>query len=270
MTDACAKCAGGSGNTSTDPPKTVHAAKRWCFTLNNYTEEDLCAIVPALELKGHKVILGKEVGESGTPHLQGFISLKTKCRPMSLGLPKAIHWEKAKGTDEQNLKYCSKDGDLVMSKGFPKPIKTLSLSQLRPWQLDILDILKKEPDDRTIHWFWSSAGGVGKTTFCKYLTLKHGAIPLSGRGSDVRHGVCEHLKSTGMTPELCVFPIPRSYRSEYLSYEALENIKDMYFYSSKYEGGAVCGNSPHLIVFANHEPEAEKVSEDRWAIRCID
>ena len=78
-----------------------------------------------------------------------------------------------------------------------------------------------------------------------------------------------HLEKHGKTPELICVNIPRSYDTTYLSYEGLENIKDMLFYSGKYEGGMVVGNSPHLLVFANEAPDLSRLSADRWNIKNI-
>lgn len=108
---------------------------------------------------------------------------------------------------------------------------------------------------------------MGKTQFCKYLSAKHGAACLHGKGSDVRNGIVEYMESNeGLLPELVVFPIVRSYNTDYLCYESLENIKDMYFYSGKYHGGMVNGNSPHLFIFSNEAPDESKLSSDRWNI----
>ena len=126
-----------------------------------------------------------------------------------------------------------------------------------------------EPNDRTIYWYWGE-GNLGKTSFCKYLTIHHEAIALGGKGADMRNGVVEYVKTNMITPELVLINIPRSFDTEYLSYEGIENIKDMYFYSGKYEGGMVCGNSPHLFVFANAPPDTRKLSNDRWEITHID
>lgn len=83
------------------------ASKRWCFTLNNPGQGDthfpeLCKYL----------IIGNEVGDSETPHWQGYATFN---KPMSMiqlkKLNHRIHWEKAKGTPYQNKVYCSKDGD---------------------------------------------------------------------------------------------------------------------------------------------------------------
>lgn len=259
----------GEGNTKTSPlttPKQVSPALRWCFTLNNYSSDEYSSIVLKLKALCKKYIVAKEVGETGTPHLQGFLRFKTKRRPISTFDNSRIHFEKCKGTDAENFEYCSKDGDYIFD-GFPKPVRIIEPNYA--WEQEILSIIDKEPDDRTIYWYWSKEGNVGKTAFCKYLTVKHNAIALSGKGADVRNGIVEYVKTNEETPELVLFPIPRSYNSDYLSYEAIENIKDMYFYSGKYEGGMVCGNPPHLFIFANTEPNFEKLSADRWVVREI-
>jgi len=251
------------GNTKPDA-KQISPAKRWCFTLNNYTEQDISSISSKIYDTCDKSLVSKEVGEEGTPHLQGFISFKVKARPMSVFDNKRIHWEAAKGNNASQLTYIGKQNQPFLSLGFPKPVKLINPDY--DWEQQILDIVKQEPDDRTIYWYWSKGGNKGKTSFCKYLTVKHGAIALSGKAADMRNGVIDYQKTNGFLPELVLIPIPKSFNTDYLNYEGIENIKDMYFYSGKYEGGQVCGNPPHLFVFANEPPDTSKMSLDRWKV----
>ncbi len=271
----------GVGNTRTTPDNRISPSKRWCMTLNNYTDENIQWLVPLFQEYCKKYILAKEIGECGTPHLQGFFEFKIKRRPKSVfervvpcptkrGDNIRPHFEKARACDLDQVIYCSKEGSVIEKVGLPnipRPLKVINPD--RAFQQEILEIIKGSACDRKIFWYFGD-GNIGKTQFCKYLSYKHDAICLSGKGADVRNGVVEYKKNHGDTPELVLFPIPRSYNTEYLSYEALENIKDMYFYSGKYEGGMINGNPPHLIVFANEPPDINKMSRDRWCIFHID
>lgn len=88
-------------------------AKRWCFTLNNYTPAELTAICDSADRFDY-LCFGRELGDSGTPHLQGFLCLKEKKRLTQVkqldGLQRA-HFEKSRGTAKQASDYCKKDGD---------------------------------------------------------------------------------------------------------------------------------------------------------------
>lgn len=90
-------------------------AKNWCFTVNNYGPEDAQHIfTKAKEATSDVVylVIGKEVGESGTPHLQGYISFSKR---KTLGRIKTIvgnraHVESARGKPAQAAAYCKKEG----------------------------------------------------------------------------------------------------------------------------------------------------------------
>lgn len=69
-------------------------------------------------------------------------------------------------------------------------------------------------------------------------------------------------------PKVCVFHYTRAVEN-YVSYEALEAIKDGIFFSTKYESGMVVFDSPHVVVFANFPPDRTQLSADRWRITNI-
>lgn len=249
---------GALGNTK-PKPKQESDCKRWCFTLNNYTENDLKNIVDALN-SDDKYIIGKEVGEKGTPHLQGYINFSKKCRLTALKkFNNKIHWEKCKGTEDENIEYCSKDGNYLTNLKIKKPLKILKEEQLYKWQKDIIEIITKEPDDRTIYWYWEETGNVGKTTFSKYLSAKYGAIPIEGKKNDIL------FCAANFESEIYIMDLERS-MEDYVSYGAIEKIKNGYYMCSKYESRPIIRNNPHMIIFANFEPDITALSKDRWVI----
>ncbi len=84
--------------------------KNWCFTLNNYVDYNVQEIL-GLQCYSY-LIVGREVGADGTPHLQGYIQFRERKRFTAVQkIIARAHWEAARGTQEQNREYCSKDGD---------------------------------------------------------------------------------------------------------------------------------------------------------------
>ena len=116
------------------PPRQISPANAWCFTLNNWSEteyEFLSSKLLGLSDK-YFYIVGKEVGEQGTPHLQGYIALidaKKKYRPLPTFAVvrengnNAMSFRRANGTRRQNYMYCSKEGNFVTN--IPKPALTI-------------------------------------------------------------------------------------------------------------------------------------------------
>lgn len=94
-------------------------SRRWTLTLNNYSlmEHQFLFTKVSMEegdgLPLSYMILGKEVGEEGTPHLQGYLecSSRMSLKTLKSHLLDRCHLEVAKGNHKQNYDYCSKDGD---------------------------------------------------------------------------------------------------------------------------------------------------------------
>lgn len=86
-------------------------SRAFCFTLNNYTDVDVDAL---MDISFEYLCFGfEEAPVTGTPHIQGYIymhSVKTLIQMNEL--LKRAHFEHAKGTRQQNDVYTSKlDGD---------------------------------------------------------------------------------------------------------------------------------------------------------------
>ncbi|HHZ82357.1 MAG TPA: hypothetical protein EYN64_06535, partial [Flavobacteriales bacterium] len=174
------------GNTISPLSKKVFQispAIRWCFTLNNYSEDNISSIITNIKTNCKFAIVGEEVGESGTPHLQGYIEFKKKARPKGI-FCEGIHWEKAKGNRQVNIDYCSKEDKVVFTLGMCKPIKILT--NLYAWQEKIELLYLNEIDDRKVYWFWEDTGNIGKSQFIKYMIVKHQVLfCCGGKYSDI-------------------------------------------------------------------------------------
>jgi hypothetical protein len=88
--------------------------KYWCWTLNNPTEEEVGSIKDPTEDVTY-ICFGREIAPgTGTPHLQGYVEFRRKFR---IGGIKQLngfgrmHLERRKGTQEEAIEYCRKDGE---------------------------------------------------------------------------------------------------------------------------------------------------------------
>lgn len=263
---------GEDGNT-TPPSRTKQPIQliKWFFTYNNYDEKEIEILETRFQEICVKYVFQQERGTSGTPHLQGSIWLKKKMRPSEFALAKQIHWEKMRN-EPASIAYCQKSETSVEGAsphiwGFPKPIKTIET--LRPWQSDLIEEIGKEPDGRRLLWIYEGIGKVGKSTFCKYLYLKHNAIVIQGgKLADIMNIIF----NTDMNEERAVvLDIPRVNRNK-VSYASIECILNGMITNTKYETGIKCFNPPHVIVFSNYKPDYdndEHLSRDRWDVRMI-
>lgn len=255
------------GNTKSACHKQIAPSKYWCFTLNNPTMEDISSIVPTFSPLG-EFIVGEEIGDSGTPHLQGFVKFKKKTRPAKIAFEGRAHWEKCKGNERQNTDYCQKEGRTIHTNmKVPKPIRTIDPEKLYPWQKNIWDTVENEcTDERTINWYYEESGNVGKSALCKLLVVKKGAILVGGKGDDIKHGIVSFMeKNNGIAPEIVLIDIPRC-SAGFVSIKAIEEVKNGCFFSGKYESAMCVFNSPHIFCFSNTLPDVDKMSQDRWNI----
>lgn len=114
---------------------TSTRSRNWCFTLNNYTEEEE-HIVFEMAFTSKYIVCGKERGASGTPHLQGYVAYENKksFRQMQDVLERA-HWESMKGTSEQASIYCKKEGDFFEYGDIPLSQQSKGDKEKERWDL---------------------------------------------------------------------------------------------------------------------------------------
>lgn len=260
----------GEGNTKPEPKKQIAPAKRWCFTFNNYTNENIKQINDSANSSNY-LIFAEEMGKNGTKHLQGYIEFKKKCRPKNI-LSDKIHWEKAKGNRESNIQYIQKEfGNCYINGKKIRKMELLQDNELQKWELDIIKIIENglEKEDRKMYWFWEEEGNFGKSTFTKYLCVKYNALIAMGKINDIACMINTRHQKTGLWPDIIIIDLPRSFNDEYLNYPGLESIKNGCFFSAKYESDMILMPKPIMIFFSNQLPDESKISKDRWVIKKL-
>ena len=256
---------GTLSNIHLQGPKAKFQCKEFFFTYHIKSDDSFdeqFLLLETLIPYCVKYVWGEEYGKScKTPHIQGGFVLKERKRAEWLqkrffkngvSLFKMKSWE-------STVLYCKKEQHRIFCSEKDAIFK-VRIKEFYPWQAEAVAICKSEPEDRVIHWFWEPTGCAGKTLIQKYIfTNFENAVVLSGKACDMKNAIV----SMKRLPKIVMINIPRA-SLEFVSYAGIEEIKDMFFFSGKYEGGMVCGPEPHVLVFANEPPQSGKMSEDRW------
>lgn len=290
-------------------------SKNWCFTLNNYTDEDVERLSNPITGVQY-LIFGKEVGASGTPHLQGTVIFQSRKRLSQLvELLGQCHFSVTRFVP-QSIEYCKKDGDFIEVGDYRPPSRNqgtrndleefknsvkegiFNLKELRelhseviakyprfvadyirdnrpevepedhplrPWQSTLYEKLQRSPDPREIAFIVDRQGNTGKSWFARrYLSMFPDTtqIIIPGKKADMAFIVREECR-------VFFFDCPRSKQGEFIQYDFLEELKNGFIFSPKYESVVKKLKPPHVVVLMNERPDMEKLSNDRYSITMI-
>jgi len=100
----------------------------WCFTLNNYTEDEYETIRALYHDRKYKIsyiVVGREKGDEGTPHLQGFIAfaVRKKFATVKAIVGDRAHLEPMRSIPAKAAAYCKKEGDFFEKGALPTEAK---------------------------------------------------------------------------------------------------------------------------------------------------
>lgn len=294
-------------------PSTGPRAKHWCFTLNNYTEDDVERLsnqLPGVEY----LIFGKEVGASGTRHLQGTVCFQSRKRLQQVITTIGQAHCSVTRFLSQSIEYCKKDADFTeighppqAGKGersdiedfkasvkegvtsikdlmelhsevfarFPRFVKdyvdinkkkvTIEAHVMREWQQTLNHKLLLEPDKREIIFMVDKTGNQGKSWFARYYCDLHenAQIIVPGKKADMAYVVRDECR-------VFFLDCPRSKQGEFIQYDFLEELKNGYLFSPKYESRLKTFLTPHVVVLMNEQPDPHKLSADRYSITLLE
>lgn len=283
----------------------------WIFTLNNYTAVDELHLSSLVEDNVCRyLIYGKEVAETGTPHLQGFVQFyirkrMTQCRNL---ISDRAYFELARDVDAA-VDYCKKEHDFVEYgilerscgrrtdlEAFKADVKSgvTDLAVLREthssvlakyhrfaldyvndnigtrhtkahplyqWQYDLKVLLDAEPDDRHIIFIVDFDGNSGKSWFCHRYAYENEDVQIIPPGK--KNDMCYALR---LDIRVLFIDAPRSKQGDYIQYDFLEEVKNGYIFSPKYESRTKSLKPCHVVVMMNEDPDMNKLSPDRYQI----
>lgn len=281
--------------------------KTWMFTLNNYTEEQAAwCTAYSTEPNIVRMTVSKEVGETGTPHLQGCITWKSNKRLAGCNKLLKAHWTKADSPDAAHEYPVKSDSDVFVqvnnkNKGQGKrvdiPEMAAAIRAADNWN-QVLDI-----PGVNRHFAWAKAVWAAKPQPGEsiedfrpwqhklYLELLeepdkrkiiwyYDETGGSGKTTMGIHMIsmgayyCCNGKSSDIVfayqnQKIIVFDLARSSETV-TNYMVIEKLKDGVMFSAKYESQTKYRKGgAHMVVFSNFLPDKSQMSADRWDIRVL-
>lgn len=236
-------------------------ARSFCFTWNNYSEGD----IEHLKSQACKyLIAGKEKGESGTPHLQGFVTFENPRSFESIRtkfLLGKCHVEVSKSATA-SIKYCKKDGDWFETGIAPEQGR----------RHDLEDMVEKVKEGATNRELWQhnpTAMTLYHKSFerCRYDLMEDRDSPpkvfwyFGGTGSGKTRTAFEahetrYIKDgtmwwDGYSQQQAI--IIDDFDGRW-PYRDLLRLLDRYPYSGQVKGGYVKINSPFIYITCEYPP----------------
>ncbi|AUW34331.1 replication-associated protein [Circovirus sp.] len=235
-----------------------------CFTLNNYTQDEWDDL---LEQPSNYTIMGKEVGEKGTPHIQGYMEFKNPIRfdTLKKRFPR-IHVEERKGTAKQASDYCKKDSDYVEKGELSNQGKRSDLDRVAmmicenqpihnvatTYPKDFIkfhrgimalhNILKPHRTEKPVCYWYHGNTGLGKTKEAVSLCKKEGDYFLKN-GSKWWDGYDQQ--------EVVIID---DFRPENVQFDELLRWLDRYKCMVEIKGGSLPLNSPIIVITSDKAP----------------
>jgi len=247
-------------------------AKSWCFTINNWAEKDIKLLT---DFEKSYLVYGKEMGESGTPHLQGYFSLKKASRLSALKkiFPTA-HLEVAKDRDAA-INYCMKDGDYTIIDNRKQGSRTDLLAVVETLKKGTLsDVIDEHPET-----FIKYHSGIEKYSqrYQQERNFKPKVVWIHGpTGTNKTRTVVEKHKSLWISlntlkwwdgyenQEACLID---DFRGDFCTFHELLRILDRYPYTVQVKGSTRKLNSKYMYITSCYPPH--KVYETREDIKQL-
>lgn len=240
--------------------------RNWVFTINNHSdvEREACQ-----NLECSYIVVGEEVGASGTPHLQGYVEFanaKTMSAVKKL-LGGRAHLEPRKGTPLQASDYCKKDGmftergnlsqqgkrsdlhevaDLVRERGIEGVIDEVPHMFIKYAKgIERLNELYMRPrtEKPKVVWLWGKSG-VGKTR--EAFNVPDDATVYSWNQTKWWNGYAQQFR---IVIDDFTFDKTDS------SFRYLLKLLDRYHLKVETKGGMVEINSPEIYITSEFPPD---------------
>lgn len=241
--------------------------RNFCFTVNNYTQQDVDLLYNYNKFE--YVIFGFEVGEQGTPHLQGYAELDKQYQftLIKSELCQGMHIETRRGSQKQAIEYCKKEGNFV-EKGTPKRsgqrkdlerVKEIIFEE-NGTMMDVINEVssyqglrgaqllfsykpaKKKYYPKTVRWFWGPSGCNKTRTAVEQCKEDYWISGETLKWFDGYYGQ--------------KYVVIDDFRKDFCTFHFLLRLLDVYFLRVPFKGGFVEWDPDVIFITSCYAPQS--------------
>ena len=242
-------------------------SRAYVFTHNNYENTEFEDTI-----KCEYIIYGKEIGESGTPHLQGYIRFKNQRSFKAVQkLMQPRHIEPARSV-QQAIDYCKKDGDFTERgtpptdggeaggnkekrrwadafeaakegrfNDIPADIRMRQYNTIKRIRTDALNEIPLVDTEEPMEWYWGESG-TGKSRKARE----------ENPGAYIK--TCNKWWDGYQAEDVVIIEDFDKSHADKLVYH-LKIWADRYPFRAEYKGGSMMMRPKKIIVTSNYHPE---------------
>ena len=138
---------------------------------------------------------------------------------------------------------------------------------LRPWQMQVNDIVKSVASDTDVHWIYDKEGNSGKSWYANWAKSMWPYGVHTSNNEWPSRLLSRISKYTNINA--VIIDIPKDTK-KCLSYSTIDNIKSMRRCTLDLEAGGSRIKNIHVICFSNAMPYMDALSDFKWKIHKLD
>lgn len=155
----------------------------------------------------------------------------------------------------------------IESVQLDESIKTAKSTVWNTWQQHLMRVLDGPINDRKVILILDPKGNTGKTYFKTYYSALHNTDTFTSEGGptkDILYAAKQYSRR-----RVVMFDFMRT-QFDHINVQAVEQLKNGSFTSTKYESKKVFGSIPHCVIFSNNIFDLSGLSFDRWEVWLIE
>lgn len=242
--------------------KKTESSVDWTFTIGTYESANIRRSIK------RKIAWEEVSSRKDKAYLQNFEEIVNEGSQRCLSTIRAEKDPNLQATRMRQFKSALLFADQeIESVQLEHSIQRARLTVWNKWQRNLLGVLDGPINDRKVILVLDPKGNTGKTYFKTYYSALHNTDTFTSEGGPTKDILYAAKQYTYR--RVVLFDFMRT-QFDHINLQAVEQLKNGSYTSTKYESKKVFGSIPHCVIFSNNVFDLRGLSMDRWELWLIE